>query len=314
MKKVVVIGGGHGSSVILRGLKQIEDVRLTAVVTVADDGGSTGRLRALYQAPAVGDIRNVMVALAESENLLSTLMDFRFDGDEDVGGHNLGNLMLMAMTQSCGNFIEAIQKMSKVLKVQGSIIPATTQVVTLLAMMEDGTLVRGESNIPKFKNHIQKVFYQEEVHATKESVRAIMEADYIIYGCGSLYTSVIPNLIIPEIRAAIKRCKAKKIYFCNVMTQPGETDHYSVEDHVNAILEHSENKEAIDIVVMRSDDLYEKTLQRYLDQDSTPVLLSEENHNYKIIQREILKFDGGLIRHDSLKLKTVFEEILNEEW
>lgn len=313
MKKVVVIGGGHGSSVILRGLKSIEDVKLTAVVTVADDGGSTGRLRALYHAPAVGDIRNVMVALAESESLLGTLMDFRFDGEEDVGGHNLGNLMLMAMTQSCGNFIEAIQKLSKVLKVKGSIVPSTTQVVTLLAMMEDGTLVRGESNIPKFKNHIQKVFYQEEVHATKESVRAIVEADYIIYGCGSLYTSVIPNLIIPEIRAAIKRSKAKKIYFCNVMTQPGETDHYSVEDHVSAILQHSENEKAVDMVVTRSDELYEKTLVRYLAQDATPVLVREKEHPYRILQREILSFEGGLIRHDSIKLKTVFEEILNEE-
>ena len=313
MKKIVVIGGGHGSSVILRGLKQISNVKLTAVVTVADDGGSTGRLRALYRAPAVGDIRNVMVALAESESLLGTLMDFRFDGEEDVGGHNLGNLMLMALTQSCGNFIEAIQKLSKVLKVKGSIVPSTTQVVTLLAMMEDGTLVRGESNIPKFKNHIQKVFYQEEVHATKQSIRAIVEADYIIYSCGSLYTSVLPNLIIPEIRAAIKRSKAKKINCCNVMTQPGETDHYNVEDHVQAILQHSENENAVDVVIMRSDELYEKTLQRYLEQDATPVLVEKKEHSYKIMPREILSFEGGLIRHDSIKLKTVFEEILNEE-
>lgn len=313
MKKVVVIGGGHGSSVILRGLKQIENIKLTAIVTVADDGGSTGRLRALYQAPAVGDIRNVMVALAESESLLGTLMDFRFSGEEDVGGHNLGNLMLMAMTQSCGNFIEAIQKMSKVLKVKGSIIPSTTQVVTLLAMMEDGTLVRGESNIPKFKNHIEKIFYQEEVHATKEAVRALVEADYIIYGCGSLYTSVIPNLIIPEIRAAIKRSRARKIYVSNVMTQPGETDHYSVEKHVDALISHSDNEFVVDTVVMRSDELYEKTLQRYLAQDATPVLLEREEHTYRILQRELLSFEDGFIRHDSVKLKKVFEEILNEE-
>lgn len=312
MKKVVVIGGGHGSAVILRGLKQIENVKISAVVTVADDGGSTGRLRALYGTPAVGDIRNVMVALAESESLLGTLMDFRFSGEEDVGGHNLGNLMLMAMTQSCGNFIEAIQKLSKVLKVKGAIVPSTTQVVTLLAMMEDGTLVRGESNIPKFKNHIQKVFYQEEVHATKESVRAIMEADYIIYGCGSLYTSVLPNLIIPEIKAAIKRSKARKIYVCNVMTQPGETDHYSLEDHVDALISHSENENIVDTVILRKDELYEKTLQRYLAQEATPVLIEREEHSYKIMEREILSFENGLIRHDSIKLKTVFEEILGE--
>ena len=312
MKKVVVIGGGTGSSVILRGLKQIEDIRLSAIVTVADDGGSTGRLRAQYQTPAMGDIRNVMVALAESESLLGTLMDFRFSGEGDVGGHNLGNLMLMALTQTTGNFIEAIQKLSKVLKVNGSIIPSTTQIVTLIAMMEDGTLVRGESNIPKIQNRIQKVFYQEEVHATKEAIRAIMEADYIVYGIGSLYTSIMPNLIIPEIKNAIAHCDAKKIYFCNAMSQPGETDHYSLEEHVEAINFHAEGT-IVDMVVVHDDILYEDTLQRYYAKGSSPVNIQEENHAYKIIKKELLKFDDGFIRHDSLKVKKAFEYILKGE-
>lgn len=312
MKKVVVIGGGTGSSVILRGLKLIHDIKLSAIVTVADDGGSTGRLRAQYQTPAMGDIRNVMVALAESESLLGTLMDFRFAGEGDVGGHNLGNLMLMALTQTTGNFIEAIQKLSKVLKVNGAIIPSTTQIVTLLAMMEDGTLVRGENNIPKIQNRIQRVFYQEEVHATKEAVRAILDADYIVYGIGSLYTSIIPNLIIPEIKSAIMHCDAKKIYFCNAMSQPGETDEYCLEEHVEAINEHAGGN-IIDMVVTRNDVLYEDTLERYREKGSAPILMKEQQHSYEILERELLKFDDGYIRHDSMKVKEAFEYILNKE-
>lgn len=312
MKKVVVIGGGTGSSVILRGFKLLEDIQLTAVVTVADDGGSTGRLRKQYQIPAMGDIRNVMVALAESESLLGPLMDYRFEGSKDIGGHNLGNLMLTALTQTTGNFMESIQKLSKVLNVKGTIIPSTTQVVTLIARMEDGTIVRGESNIPKFQNRIDTVFYQEKVNASKEAINALQEADYIVYGIGSLYTSIMPNLIIPEIRDAILASTAKKIYFCNAMSQPGETDGYSLEDHVNAILKHS-NEQAVDIVVASNDVLSKATLQRYEEKGSYPVKIMDEQHNYRLEQKELLKFDDGFVRHDSLKLKQAFEDIMNEE-
>ena len=312
MKKVVVIGGGTGSSVILRGFKLLTNIKLTAIVTVADDGGSTGRLRKQYQIPAMGDIRNVMVALAESESLLGPLMDYRFEGDNDVGGHNLGNLMLTALTQTTGNFMEAIQKLCKVLKVKGSIIPSTTQIVTLIAKMDDGTIVRGESNIPKMLNRISTVFYQEEVTASKEAIKAIQEADYIVYGVGSLYTSIIPNLIIPEIRKAIIQSKAKKIYFCNAMSQPGETDGYTLEDHVDAIIKHASNR-AIDLVVAYNDVLFEDTLQRYYQKGSMPILIANQKHDYQLIKKELLKFDDGFIRHDSLKLKEAFEDIMNEE-
>lgn len=312
MKKVVVIGGGTGSSVLLRGFKLLDNIKLTAVVTVADDGGSTGRLRKQYQIPAMGDIRNVMVAMAESESLLGPLMDYRFDGNGDIAGHNLGNLMLTALTQTTGNFMESIQKLSKVLKVKGSIIPSTTQIVTLIARMEDGTIVRGESNIPKFSNRIDTVFYQEEVTASKEAIMAIRAADYIVYGVGSLYTSIIPNLIIPEIREAILASKAKKLYFCNAMSQPGETDGYSLEDHVNAILKHS-NEKAIDIVIAHNDVLSQTILKRYEAKGSFPVIITEDSHHYELKKRELLKFDDGFIRHDSLKLKEAFEEIMNED-
>lgn len=312
MKNVVVIGGGTGSSVILRGFKLIEDIHLSAIVTVADDGGSTGRLRKQYNIPAMGDIRNVMVSLAESESLLGPLMDYRFEGNTDIGGHSLGNLMLTALTQTSGNFIEAIQKLSRVLNVRGEIIPSTTQIVTLVAMMEDGTLVRGESNIPKIHNRIQKVFYQEKVTATKQAIKAIKEADFIVYGIGSLYTSIMPNLIIPQIQQAIAKSNAKKIYFCNAMSQPGETDGLCLEEHVDAIIKHA-GESAVDVVVMPNDVLYQDTLERYYKKGSAPIFEREKEHSYKIVKKELLRFDDGLIRHDSIKVKEVFEEIMREE-
>jgi len=174
-KKVVVIGGGHGQATICRGIKNIPNIDITAIVTVADDGGSTGRLRRQFHIPAMGDIRNVMVALAESETLMSSLMNYRFDdpsGDQqDVAGHNLGNLILTALTQQCGSFFEAVQRAGKVLNVKGKIIPATTQVISLYAIMEDDVVVQGEANIPDKENHIRRVFYDEVVTATPEAVR-----------------------------------------------------------------------------------------------------------------------------------------------
>ncbi|MDF9825217.1 putative cofD-like protein [Breznakia sp. PF5-3] len=309
MKKVVVIGGGTGQSVILRGLKNIPDIKLSTIVTVADDGGSTGRLRENYRMPAMGDIRNVMVALAESETLLSSLMDYRFEGSGDVAGHNLGNLLLTALTQISGNFLEAIQTFSRVLRVKGEIIPSTTQIVNLIAVMEDGTKVKGESNIPKFHNRIEKVYYQERVYATRRAISAIESADYIIFGIGSLYTSIMPNIIIPEINQALKKSKSKKIYFCNVMSQPGETDHFTLEDHVTAIEKHS-YKGIIDVVVTHNNILYSEVLENYRKEDSYPIWIADKEHAYKLVKKDLLKFDDDLIRHDSEKVKSAFEELL----
>lgn len=271
MKNVVVIGGGHGLAVIVRGLKQLGNIRLSAVVTVADDGGSTGRLRAQYHIPAMGDIRNVMCAMAESESLLSTLMNYRFEGaSNDVGGHNLGNLLLTALTQNCGSFIEAIQSFSKVMNVKGDIIPSSSEVITLYAVMEDGTIVRGESNIPNFNNRISRVFYQSDVQATTQAVAAIHHADIIVYGIGSLYTSVMPNLIIRQLRDELAKSTAKKIYFCNAMTQPGETDGYALEDHVQAILDHT-HAQAVDVAVVPNNTIAPTILEKYHEMGASQV-------------------------------------------
>ena len=312
-QNIVIIGGGHGQSAICRGVKNLRDANITAIVTVADDGGSTGRLRRQFHIPAMGDIRNVMVALAESETMLSSLMDYRFedpDGSgQDVGGHNLGNLILTAMTQQCGSFLEAVRVIGKVLRVRGDIIPATTQVITLYARMDDGVIVRGEANIPNISNHIRTVFYDTEVKATPEAIRAIENADIIIYGIGSVYTSILPNVIIPEIREALQKTNAERIYFCNAMTQPGETDGFTVEKHVQALLDHGA---PVDAVLVADDRIPEEILKRYEGNGSMAVKLAEPEHAYRIILRNLLTFDNGLIRHDPKKIQSAAEELIKE--
>ena len=313
MKNVVVIGGGTGLSVMLRGMKQIENIDLTAIVTVADDGGSTGRIRRQFHIPAMGDVRNVMCAMAEEESIFTSLMNYRFDGDyDDVGGHNLGNLILTAMTKTTGSFMEAIRTFSKFLNVKGQIIPSSLQVITLYAVMEDGTIVRGESNIPNFNNRIEKVFYQQRVEPTREALQAIHEADVIVYGIGSLYTSIMPNLIVDGVVEQLRSNPVKKIYFCNAMTQPGETDDFTLEDHVAAIQKNS-FLEAVDIVITHNNRAQRHILEKYKDMGSEPVRVAQEEHSYQILYRDVLNFDDDLIRHDSNKIRDVLGEIINSK-
>lgn len=312
-KKVVVIGGGHGQSLICRAIKYIPDLEISAIVTVADDGGSTGRLRRQFHIPAMGDIRNVLVSLAGNESVMSELMNYRFedpDGTEDdIHGHNLGNLILTALTQKTGSFLEAIQTAGEFLNVRGKIIPASTQVITLFARMEDGVIVKGEANIPTVSNHIRYVFYDRKVEADPDAVAAIMDADLILYGIGSVYTSILPNVIIPEIREALTKTKARKVYICNAMTQPGETDGYSVEDHVRALESHGAD---VDAVIVADDEMPEANVARYAKEGSTPVKVQETKHDYTVIRRELLTFENGLIRHDADKVRAATEELLKE--
>lgn len=308
---IVIIGGGHGQAAICRGVKNIRNAEISAIVTVADDGGSTGRLRRQFHIPAMGDIRNVMIALAESETMLSNLMDYRFEdptgAEKDVSGHNLGNLILTAMTQQCGSFLEAVQTIGKVLRVKGEIIPATTQVISLYARMYDGVIVKGEANIPNISNHIKEVFYNQEVKATPEAVRAIRKADLIIYGIGSVYTSILPNVIIPEIRTALQKTKAKRVYFCNAMTQPGETDGYSVEDHVQALKDHGA---PVDAVVTAEETIPSSVVERYVKENSNTVTVVNSEHDYEIIRCPLLCFDRNLVRHDPLKIQQAVEALI----
>lgn len=313
-RRIVVIGGGHGQAQICRGIKHIPNTHISAIVTVADDGGSTGRLRRQFNIPAMGDIRNVMIALADKETMFSNLMNYRFDDPsgkgEDVAGHNLGNLILTALTQQTGSFFEAVKELDDVLNVKGEIIPATTQVITLYARMDDNVIVAGEANIPHIDNHINKVFYMDEVHATKEAVDAIRKADLIIFGIGSVYTSVLPNVIIPEIQDALRETKGEKVYFCNAMTQPGETDGYDLEAHVEALYKHGAK---VDKVITASDRIPKKVREHYEEKHQAIVRCSRRKHPYEVIRRPLLSFEGGLIRHDADKIREAVEDLLAQQ-
>ncbi|MFC4548005.1 YvcK family protein [Paenactinomyces guangxiensis] len=235
---IVCIGGGTGLSVILRGLKKLP-VDITAIVTVADDGGSSGRLRNDLQMPPPGDIRNVLVALADTEPLLESVFQYRFENGEGLAGHTLGNLMIAAMKEITGDFTQAVREMSRVLAVRGRVLPASEQDVVLLAEMSDGTIVKGESQIPKMGKRIRRVFLNPpDPKPLDEALRAIEEADGIIMGPGSLYTSILPNLLVKDMSESIRSSPAVKIYICNVMTQPGETDGFTASDHIKAIYDH----------------------------------------------------------------------------
>ena len=308
MKNIVAIGGGHGLSAILKGIRDIEDISISAIVTVADDGGSTGRLRRRYTIPAMGDVRNVLLSLSDSEPLLHELMNYRFEGEDnmDIAGHSLGNLILTALTEMTGSFDEAIRITSDMLKVKGDIIPSTLQNVTLFAMMDDDTIVKGEANIPSLIHNIEKVFYDIEVKANSEAVEAIDKADLILYGIGSLYTSILPNTIIPGINEALRNSKAPKVYFANCMTQSNETYNYDLAAHLNAFYKHHTE---VDKVIMHSDKIPQSILYRYSQHNSIEVV-DNGNTGVEVIRMPLLKFDNELVRHDPAKIKIALEKII----
>ena len=235
--KVVLIGGGTGLSVLARGLKDYP-IDITAIVTVADDGGSTGKIRDVMDIPAPGDIRNVLAALSDTEPMLEKLFQYRFE-EEKLGGHSIGNLLLAAMTNITDDFGHAVKELSKILNIKGQVIPSTTKSIVLNAVMSDGEVVVGESNIPKKSKKIEEVYLTpEDIEPMPEAIQAIEEADLIVMGPGSLYTSILPNLILNKMRDAIINTEAERLYVCNLMTQKGETTGYSVSDHVKAIHDH----------------------------------------------------------------------------
>ena len=308
MKNIVVIGGGHGLSTILKGIKDIDDTNISAIVTVADDGGSTGRIRERYSIPAMGDIRTVMLALSKTDPTIHDLMNYRFAGEDDgdISGHSLGNLILTALTNMYGSFDKAIKTVSDFLKVDGKIIPSTLQSVTLSAKMEDGTIVEGEKNIPSDKQYIDSVFYVNDVKANPEAIKVIEEADLIIYGIGSLYTSILPNTIIKGIDEALKKSNAKKVYFANCMTQANETYNYDLKDHINALLKHNT---PVDVAIVHNNTIPSEIVNRYLLRDSIEVI-NNNNCEVEVKTYDLLDFDKGLVRHNPSKIKKVVEELL----
>ena len=310
MKRVVVIGGGHGQATIMKALKNLKDVDLCAIVTVADDGGSTGRLRELYNIPAVGDIRNVLVSLSDSKEF-NELFAYRFKGEDesDVSGHSLGNLVLAALIEiNNGSLPVAIKEMGRMMKTKGRVIPSSLDTISLYAKYKDGSIEKGEANIPSKLMHIDKVFYDHDVPGNKEAINAILKADLIIYGIGSLYTSIMPNVIIKDINDALNESKAKKIYFANEMTQRGETYNYNLKEHVDAFRRHNV---PLDLVVAHKDKIPEDILARYIVEEAIEVK-DEGNNGVEVISRSLLDFSKNNVRHSPIKIRKVVKSLLEK--
>lgn len=311
--KIVVIGGGSGISVVLRGLKYLP-VDLTAIVTVADDGGSSGFLRKEFDMPAPGDLRNVMVALSNVEPLTEEVFQYRFKKDSFIGGHPLGNLLIIAMKELTGDLRTAVDRLRKLFNIKGKILPATTEKLTLMAEKENGRIVEGESNIPVIGEKIKRVYYKENVDAPEENLKVLEEADLIIFGIGSLYTSIIPNLLLKGVKESLKKSKAKKIYICNAMQQPGETEGYTVSDHIKAINDNV-GEGVIDSVIVDPRDIPADILERYKNMNSDKVELDREKikeYNVNIIEKNILEIDPqGMVRHHPYKLSAIIYSLID---
>ncbi len=320
--RIVALGGGTGLSIVLRGLKEHVASRkkertprpiadLAAVVTVTDDGGSSGRLRREYQVLPPGDIRNCMVALSKDEHLLGQLFQYRFPAGRGLAGHSFGNLFLTALTNVTGDFPEAVRVSAQVLAIRGRIFPSTAQNVTLEAELVDGRIVAGETNISKSRKRIRRVrLVPRRVRPVPEVLQAIGAADLILVGPGSLYTSIIPNLLVEQVTEAILRARATCVYIANLMTQPGETEDYSVADHVRAIYEHT-RQGLFDFVVINRTRVTPRLLRRYGAQGAEPVEPSLEElqrMGLRYVTADLLHQDG-VIRHDQSRLTNL---LLNE--
>jgi uncharacterized cofD-like protein len=322
--RVVALGGGTGLSAVLRGLKQhvaehgepdskapIAD--LTAVVTVTDDGGSSGRLRREYRVLPPGDIRNCLVALSPSPNLLGNLFQYRFPAGRGLAGHSFGNLFLTALTNITGDFPKAVQVSAQVLAIRGRIFPSTAQNVTLEAELADGTIVPGETKISKSRKPIAQVrLVPRRVRPLPEVIRAIRSADLILIGPGSLYTSILPNLLVPGILRAISQSRAVRVYIANLMTQPGETRHYTVADHVRAIYEHT-RPGLFDFAVINRTRVKPRLLRRYAAQGAEPVNPAYEElekMGLRWVSGALLREDGKVRHHESRLTKLLIDSFV----
>lgn len=310
--RIVAIGGGTGLSVLLHGIKEYTS-NITAVVTVADDGGSSGRLRQQFDIVAPGDIRNCLVALANEETMMNQLFQYRFEKDTDFSGHSFGNLFITAMTQVTGDFEKALKESSKVLSIRGRVLPSTLEKVVLAAEHADGRLTEGEAQIPKTGSPIKKIFIRpNSASAAPDAVRAILEAELIILGPGSLYTSIIPNLLIREIREAVVASQVSKIYVCNIMTQPGETNGFKASDHIRELVKHTHPK-ILDACIVNTGSVPVCLLDKYGRESSVPVEADTQaikDMGYGVIEEDLVSASDH-VRHDAGKLARIVADLLN---
>ncbi|MFH1258925.1 MAG: gluconeogenesis factor YvcK family protein [Elusimicrobiota bacterium] len=321
--RIAAFGGGTGLAALLSGLKTFTRL-LTGVVTVTDDGGSSGDLRRQLGVLPPGDIRNCLVALADEGKLLAKLFQYRFGGKKGLAGHSFGNLFLTALTDICGGFDEAVLESSKVLAIRGRVLPVTLENITLAAKLSDGKIVYGETKITKSPKKIEKLFLRPVEHprALPAVLKAIEEAEAIVFGPGSLYTSVLPHLLVEGIIEKIENSAALKIYVCNLMTQKAETSNFKASDHLKIIFQHC-GKKIFDYVIVNEGRFSGELLQHYAEADSQPVVVDKEmvgNLGVKIMAANLIDNNefgntsqGKYARHDSLKLAQTVINLLSEK-
>lgn len=311
-KKVVILGGGTGTSTLVRGLKQFP-VDISVVVSVCDDGRSTGKLRQEFDIPAVGDLRKVLAALSDTEPLFESLLEYRFNTTSDLNGHTVGNLLLAALCNITGNVSDGIKSLSKVLNIKGSVLPLTEDNVTLIGVMQDDSIVEGEHNITMSEKAIKDIYYKQEPLVNPSVIKAIKEADMIILSMGSLYTSISCNLICKDVIDAIDESKGKILYVCNMFTQPGETDDFTVSDHVN-VLNNYLGKRKIQTVIVNDGKIPKKYINKYhREEEKDPVVIDNNLDKMKvnIIKDNFITVESGSLKHDAIKLSLkIFEDII----
>lgn len=311
--KVVVLGGGSGISVLLRGLKHLP-IDLTAIVSVADDGGSSGILRREFDSQPPGDLRNVLIALSDVEPIIEQVFQYRFEKGGGIAGHPLGNLLILAMNEITGNTKDAMDNLRKLFNIRAKILPSCNENVILFAEMEDGEIVEGESKIPNLSKKIKRVFFKRDIVAPEENLKELIDADLIVFGIGSLYTSLIPNLLPKGIIEALNKSDAKKVYVCNAMQQPGETQGYSAYDHIKVLKDIIGNN--IDEVILDTQKIPENILKRYEEAHGGNVEIDKEKIEklgVEIVDRDILEIDkNGMVRHHPYKLGALLYSLIDK--
>ena len=308
-KKVVVFGGGTGISYLLRGLKDFP-VDITAVITVSDNGRSTGKLRKEFHTPAVGDIRKVITNLSQIDEPIKEMMSYRFKTSSDLDGHAVGNLILTAMLDITGSLKDSIAHLSKILDVRHTVLPISEDSnLTLMGLDTDGNIIEGEEEITQAHRKFEKIFYKKEPKVLPEVLTAIENADLIIFSMGSLYTSVLPNIICKEVKKAFNNAKAPIMYLSNIVTQPGETDGFTVGDHVKLLNKYLDKKK-VDVVIASNSKISEKMAKKYeTEEQKDPVLIDYDelkNIGVELIEDDLMIIDeDNTLKHNSLKLSSL---------
>jgi len=312
-KKVVVLGGGTGLSFLLRGLKQFP-VDITAIVSVCDDGRSTGRLRSEFNLPAMGDLRQVLISLSETEPVVGKLLNYRFKTTSDLNGHPVGNLLLTAAADMTGSMSNGVRTLSKVLDLKGKVVPVSEDNVILMGEMDDGSIIEGEHKITQSTKSIKRVFYKEEPTVSKEAIKAIQHADLIVLSMGSVFTSIIPNILCKELIEAIDDSKAPVMYCCNMFTQPGETDDLTASDHIK-LLNSYLGKKKISVGIFNKEKMDPVLVEKYsTEEQKSPVILDRAKlRNIDVIADDLVTEYDGAYKHDTLRLAfLIFEYIMRK--